>query len=104
MDALKPFIVKNVEQDPKPLPYLAHEDNYNFDINLEVALKCKYLEKNSGNRVTPPPELLDTLLMKTRRPACQCWGSRWKPGGQKCNLRCKGKLYVKFVPLEMVVI
>jgi fumarylacetoacetase len=42
MDALKPFVVKNVEQDPKPLPYLTHEDDFNFDINLEVSLKCKY--------------------------------------------------------------
>jgi len=42
MDALKPFATKNVEQDPKPLPYLTHEDNYNFDINLEVAIKCEY--------------------------------------------------------------
>ena len=43
MDALKPFIVKNVEQDPKPLPYLTHEEDYNFDINLEVSLKCKWI-------------------------------------------------------------
>lgn len=26
-------------QDPQPLPYLQHTDKYNFDINLEVALK-----------------------------------------------------------------
>ena len=39
MEALQPFIVSNMEQDPAPLPYLRHEDNYNFDINLEVALK-----------------------------------------------------------------
>ncbi|XP_060566997.1 LOW QUALITY PROTEIN: fumarylacetoacetase-like [Ruditapes philippinarum] len=43
MDALKPFVVKNVEQDPKPLPYLTHEDDFNFDINLEVSLKCDSL-------------------------------------------------------------
>ena len=41
MDALKPFKVPNVEQDPKPFAYLHHEDSYNFDIHLEVALKCK---------------------------------------------------------------
>ncbi|KAH3784630.1 fumarylacetoacetase-like isoform X2 [Dreissena polymorpha] len=40
MDALKPFIVANATQDPKPMPYLTHEDNYNFDIALEVAIKC----------------------------------------------------------------
>ncbi|XP_053386838.1 fumarylacetoacetase-like [Mercenaria mercenaria] len=45
MDALKPFQVPNIEQDPKPLPYLTHEDNYNFDINLEVSLKCDGLSK-----------------------------------------------------------
>ncbi|KAL4216356.1 hypothetical protein ACF0H5_024083 [Mactra antiquata] len=43
MDALKPFTVNNVEQDPKPLEYLTHEDNYNFDINLEVAINCEGL-------------------------------------------------------------
>jgi fumarylacetoacetase len=39
MDALKPFIVPNVSQDPKPLPYLYHEEPFNFDISLEVAIK-----------------------------------------------------------------
>lgn len=38
MDALKPFVVPNATQDPKPLPYLYHEDPYNFDIHLEVAI------------------------------------------------------------------
>merc|ERR1712012_247163 len=38
IDALKPFICANMEQDPQPLPYLRHEDNFNFDINLEVRL------------------------------------------------------------------
>ena len=28
-------------QDPEPLPYLKHEDKYNYDINLEVLLKGK---------------------------------------------------------------
>ncbi|WAR11118.1 FAAA-like protein [Mya arenaria] len=40
MDALKPFVTKNMPQDPKPLPYLTHEDDYNFDISLEVAIMC----------------------------------------------------------------
>ena len=39
MDALRPFLVPNAAQDPKPLPYLSHEDPYNFDIHLEVAIK-----------------------------------------------------------------
>ena len=28
-------------QDPTPLPYLQHSDNFTFDIKLEVALSCK---------------------------------------------------------------
>lgn len=40
MDALKPFTVDNYPQDPKPFPYLSHEDNFNFDINLSVAIKA----------------------------------------------------------------
>ena len=43
MDALKPFRVANVKQDPPPFPYLSHKDDYNFDIHLEVAIKCKIL-------------------------------------------------------------
>lgn len=39
MDALRPFLCDNMVQDPKPFPYLAHEDRYNFDINLEVAIR-----------------------------------------------------------------
>ncbi|KAL8558749.1 hypothetical protein ACOMHN_043693 [Nucella lapillus] len=43
MDALKPFAVPNAKQDPTPLPYLQHGDNYTFDIKLDVALKCEGL-------------------------------------------------------------
>merc|ERR1712156_42227 len=39
MEALKPFAVPNYVQDPKPLPYLQHQDPYTFDIQLEVAIK-----------------------------------------------------------------
>lgn len=45
MDALKPFVVPNATQDPKPLPYLYHEDPYNFDIHLEVAIKGEGMPK-----------------------------------------------------------
>ncbi|CAH1163814.1 unnamed protein product [Phaedon cochleariae] len=34
--ALEPFITDNFPQDPQPLPYLRHSDNFNFDINLQV--------------------------------------------------------------------
>lgn len=39
MDALMPFVIPNPEQDPKPLPYLRHDQPYTFDINLSVSLK-----------------------------------------------------------------
>jgi len=48
MDALQPFIVANMEQEPKPLAYLQHNDNYNFDINLEVKLKVDGLDTPSS--------------------------------------------------------
>ncbi|CAH4030192.1 fumarylacetoacetase [Pieris brassicae] len=38
VDALRPYIVANYPQDPPPFPYLKHEDNFNFDIKLEVDL------------------------------------------------------------------
>lgn len=38
IEALKPFMVPNVKQDPIPFPYLRHDDAFNFDINLEVEL------------------------------------------------------------------
>jgi fumarylacetoacetase len=39
MAALKPFLCKSEEQEPKPMPYLRHDDPFSFDIKLEVALK-----------------------------------------------------------------
>uniref|UniRef100_A0A182N845 Fumarylacetoacetase n=1 Tax=Anopheles dirus TaxID=7168 RepID=A0A182N845_9DIPT len=39
--ALEPFQVDNFPQDPKPFPYLQHEQNFNFDIKLEVDIKPK---------------------------------------------------------------
>jgi len=43
MDALAPFIIDNMVQDPEPLPYLKHADNYNFNINLEVKISADNL-------------------------------------------------------------
>lgn len=37
--ALEPFKVDNFPQEPKPFPYLTHEQNFNFDIKLEVDIK-----------------------------------------------------------------
>jgi len=39
MEALMPFVVDNMDKDVVPLPYLDHKDKYNFDINLEVAIR-----------------------------------------------------------------
>jgi fumarylacetoacetase len=41
MEALAPFAVSNFPQDPAPMPYLQHDDNYNYDIKLEVAIRRK---------------------------------------------------------------
>ncbi|CAH1108530.1 unnamed protein product [Psylliodes chrysocephalus] len=39
--ALEPFKTNNYPQDPQPLHYLKHSDNFNFDINLQVDLAPK---------------------------------------------------------------
>jgi fumarylacetoacetase len=42
--ALEPFVVPNFPQDPKPFPYLQHDNAFNFDIDLVVDIKrelCK---------------------------------------------------------------
>jgi len=39
MAALEPFKVANTAQEPKPFAYLQHDDSYNFDIKLSVAIK-----------------------------------------------------------------
>eukprot|EP00122_Pirum_gemmata_P000216 Pgem_evm1s186 len=41
MEALAPFAIDNMVQDPKPLPYLQHEDKYTFDIKLAVEMTGK---------------------------------------------------------------
>ena len=38
MDALLPFRVESVKQNPEPLPYLKQEGLHSFNINLEVAI------------------------------------------------------------------
>ena len=43
MEALMPFVHQGPVQDPKPLPYLQHDDPYSFDIKLEVALRVPEL-------------------------------------------------------------
>ncbi|CAN7979846.1 unnamed protein product, partial [Ixodes pacificus] len=41
LEALEAFRCPNTPQDPAPMPYLLHKDNFNFNINLEVAIKPK---------------------------------------------------------------
>uniref|UniRef100_UPI00358FA922 fumarylacetoacetase n=1 Tax=Myxine glutinosa TaxID=7769 RepID=UPI00358FA922 len=44
MEALKPFVLPNPTQDPKPLPYLQHSDPFTFDMPLSVAIKGEGME------------------------------------------------------------
>ncbi|KAJ2945451.1 hypothetical protein O0L34_g263 [Tuta absoluta] len=39
VEALRPYVTDNYPQDPAPFDYLKHEDNFNFDIKLEVDVK-----------------------------------------------------------------
>jgi len=41
MEALSPFVLPNIAQNPLALPYLRHDDPYTFDINLEVGIKSE---------------------------------------------------------------
>ncbi|KAK1158135.1 fumarylacetoacetase-like [Acipenser oxyrinchus oxyrinchus] len=47
MEALMPFAQPNSVQDPKPLPYLCHDDPYTFDINLFVSVKGERMKEPS---------------------------------------------------------
>lgn len=40
-EALMPFLVDNFPQDPEPFPFLRHSNKFNFDINLEAAIRRK---------------------------------------------------------------
>ena len=48
MEALEPFKVPNVHQNPTPFPYLQHNESCNFDIKLEVDIKCKRFVKKKN--------------------------------------------------------
>ncbi|XP_039271038.2 fumarylacetoacetase-like [Styela clava] len=41
MEALAPFAIPNYPKDVEILPYLKHDDNYAFNINLSVAIRDK---------------------------------------------------------------
>jgi fumarylacetoacetase len=39
LDALEPFRIEGMAQDPEPLPYLRQKGNPHFDVQLEVSIK-----------------------------------------------------------------
>lgn len=41
MDALEPFIIDNIKQDPSPMPYLTQNFPYTFDIVLQVGIQAE---------------------------------------------------------------
>jgi fumarylacetoacetase len=45
LDALEPFRVPGMEQDPEPLPYLRQKGNTAFDVELEVRLQTAKMQK-----------------------------------------------------------
>jgi fumarylacetoacetase len=45
LDALEPFRIEGPKQDPEPLPYLQSEDNWTFDINLDVFLQSEDMDE-----------------------------------------------------------
>ena len=47
MEALEQFKVPNMEMKNPILPYLKHEDDYNFDIALEVLIKGENMKDYS---------------------------------------------------------
>ena len=49
LDALRPFIVPNVKQDPEPFSYLKHDNNFSFNIELKVDIVP---HENSNARTT----------------------------------------------------
>lgn len=45
VDALMPFAIENVKQEPEVFPYLKHNDPFRFDVHLEVAIKGEVREE-----------------------------------------------------------
>lgn len=41
LEALEPFKIPSMPQDPTPFPYLQYDNPFTFDIKLEVHLKSK---------------------------------------------------------------
>ncbi len=45
LEALEPFKINRINQNPEPLPYLQSKGNWAYDINLEVNLKTEKIEE-----------------------------------------------------------
>jgi len=77
MEALQPFAVPNYEQDPAPFPYLRHEDNYTFDVDLEVSVTA---EDGQGGVVSNSNFKYMYWTMKQQLAQHTVTGCAMKPG------------------------
>jgi fumarylacetoacetase len=50
LEALEPFRITGIEQNPEPLPYLKYSGKQNIDINLEVAIKPENTDETIVSR------------------------------------------------------
>uniref|UniRef100_A0A4W3H444 Fumarylacetoacetase n=1 Tax=Callorhinchus milii TaxID=7868 RepID=A0A4W3H444_CALMI len=63
MEALMPFVVPNTVQDPKPLPYLCHNDPYTFDINLFTKHVLFLMDLMASGTISgPTPDSFGSML------------------------------------------
>ena len=51
LDALEPFRVAGPEQEPAPLPYLAADEPWNLDVELEVELNGEVVSRTNAKRL-----------------------------------------------------
>jgi hypothetical protein len=87
MDALAPFTVPNEKQEPEPLPYLKHDDQFNFDIKLTAAIaapgKTPYVVSKTNFKhmsVVSPSALLPRLFVAMNYWCLYSRCRRFQPG------------------------
>ena len=51
LDALEPFRVAGPEQEPPPLPYLAADEPWNLDVELEVELNGEIVSRTNARHL-----------------------------------------------------
>ena len=51
LDALEPFRVAGPEQEPRPLPYLAADEPWNLDVELEVELNGEVVSRTNAKHL-----------------------------------------------------